>query len=931
MSIFYIVLSLILLSNSLEAKDEAAINSQLVEMLQGPNNLGKDFWITVPPPYLVADPSNFTRIFVASKYDANVRVSQINGIDRSLQLIAGEVKSFDLKPGECQPYVHNLSDNYGLPAQVHEKKALNITSDFPIVVYVMIRYQYTTDGFLAIPESVLGKEYIATNYDAREWSTGSLPNFLTIVAPNDNTIVEFNLGGNDLTQVKLKDGKILKPGDKTTFYMNKGDVVVISNIEQDETLSGSLISADKDVAVISANYCADVPLRVRACDYIVEMETPISSWGNVYAIPNFEYRDKPSILRVFAKDPETTVYRDGQELFYFTNGVGLNGGKQNNAWYETRVWPVGLEKKPAIYSSDKPIYIMLYNPSSQDDGQETDPFQMLISPVEQYQKEVLFYSPSAAGGSNFQFNIANVIFEVDEKGFVPEDMMFGTVEKSGEVTWESFRKVYNAEVDLFTEIGSGMDKVVLNKNMLKGSIFGHKQIELPGEGTYIIKSTGLVNVFSSGFNNYDSYGFPAGTSVKILNSGDSLAPKVEWTIGCDGKVIGETSEMFENNTNIGLFEPYSFPDDAINFSQLILDEEFVKGSKSINWTANVLNIEEPASLVVTFYDLAGNFTKDTIKFDPKDNSLDDPIVNIKGDLLLCNEQESVSLVLEDGNYTEVEWSNGETSKTLTTNIAGDYYATIYDDNGCTKTSEIFNVKVANNNLIKILKIGNSIRNCIGDTVKLKIPDTYLGGEITWSNGESTREVSIIESGDYWFTYNNEDDDCDYFSNTYTVEFNEVPEKPIIRLENYLLKVETSENQMEWYYEGQNFNKTNLKIIAPTKNGKYTCEVFNSAGCSTMSDEFEVAFVSVEKMTGNELSITPNPNNGNFNLEINSKYSGKAKLTIFDLKGQEVFSKELNLSKNKFEENITLNNAAKGVYLLNIKTESGEVSSKFVIK
>ena len=99
----------------------------------------------------------------------------------------------------------------------------------------------------------------------------------------------------------------------------------------------------------------------------------------------------------------------------------------------------------------------------------------------------------------------------------------------------------------------------------------------------------------------------------------------------------------------------------------------------------------------------------------------------------------------------------------------------------------------------------------------------------------------------------------------------------------------------------------------------------------MSEEFEVAFVSVERISENELNITPNPNNGNFNLEINSNFTGLAKITIVDINGQEVFSKDLNLTQNRFVETINLNNAAKGVYLLKIKTESGEVSSKFIVK
>jgi len=931
MNVFYILFSLLLITFNIEAKEESSINSQLVEMLNGPNNVGKDFWITVPPPYLIPDPDSYTRIFVASKYDGTVRLSQQGGIDRSIHITPSIVSSFDLKPGESQPYIYQVGQT-GNPAQIYQGKGINITSDIPIIVYVLVKYQATTDGFLALPTEVLGNKYVATNYDAKEYKEVSLPNMLTVVGVHDRTKIKITVGGgNNVTNVDILGGKRISTGESKEWTINKGDVIVMSNAYSHETLSGTLLEADKVFACISGNTCADIPQGVNHCSYLAEMELPINTWGRIYTIPHIEYRKNPSILRVFAKEENTVVYRDGQELFYFIEGIENTGGTQSNAWFETRVWPVGLEVRPAIYSSDKPIYIMLYNPSSNDDDNtKTDPFQMLIPSIEQFQNEIMFYIPSAPGAKNFDSNLVHLIFEVDELGKVPDDLMLGRLESNNKINWNSVKSLFGSVAETFTTIGSGADFEVFENSKYLGKSFSQKTLKLPAEGTYYIKSDGLVTALLTGYADFDSYGFPAGTSVKVLNSGDTTSPNIEWTMGCDGKVMGTTSELTTDINSVGLYFPYSLPDEEINFSPLILDEEFVKGSKSINWSANVIDINQAASLVVTFYDLAGNFIKDTIIYDPKENSLEDPKINIDGDLLLCDDKERVSLILADGNYSRFEWSNGETSKTLTTNKAGEYYATIFDDNSCFKTSDKYRVIVADNDLLEIEEVGNGKR-CVGDSITIKIPDVYVGGEITWSTGETRRELIIKSSGIFWYTYDNIDDDCIYYSNTFTIDFNDLPEKPNISIVNFLLKVETKESKIEWYLDGKNINKSDLKVFAPTKNGIYTCEVFNSAGCSEMSEEFEVAFVSVERILENELNITPNPNNGNFKLEINSKFSGVAKLTIIDLNGQEVFSKELNLTQNRYTENINLNNTTKGVYLLKIKTESGEVSSKFIVK
>ncbi len=618
--------------------DEEVIKEGIVKLLEGPSNAGRDYWLTVPPPYLVADPTNFTRFFIGASADANVRIRQENGIDMSLQVPAGTAKSFDLKPGECQPYIHNLNDNYGLPAHVHAGKGLNITSDQPIIVYVMVRYSFTSDGYLALPTHGLGTKYISTVYDAREWSTGSLPNMVCIVSPYSKNNVKFTLGGNDMTQVKVLGGKTLRPGDSHTFKMNKGDVVVLSNVEQDETLSGSLIESDKPVAFISGQYCTDIPLRVRACDYTVEMDIPMHSWGQVYNVPYMHNRDKPSILRVFARDPQTTVWRDGQELFYFSKGVGQAGGTQNSAWYETRVWPVGLELRPAVYTSDKPIYLALFNPSSQDDGKETDPFSMVLTPVEQYQNEILFATPAAGGGKNFGANYLNIIFETDENGLVPEDMMFGTVKGGGEVDWVTLRNRFGASAELMYEIGSGDDSTGVSNTPHRGRIFGHKWVILPGDGIFKIKSSTLFACYSSGVDNYDSYGFPTATALRVISK-DTLPPTINWTMDCQGNVNGTTTDNPDpdpDNIRVGLAIPELEWDDIINFTGFEYDNSnFVPGTPTTAWEIKVEDPKKYARVVLVFSDRSGNVSRDTIEYYPELIELRELAADdTNGDLLL---------------------------------------------------------------------------------------------------------------------------------------------------------------------------------------------------------------------------------------------------------------------------------------------------------
>ncbi len=603
--------------------DDEVIKKNVLKMLGDPSNAGREYWLSVPPPYLVADPTNFTRFIIGASGDANVRIQQPGGVDMSLSVPAGTAKAFDLKPGECQPYIHNLNDNYGRPAQVWEGKALHVTSDEPIIIYVIVRYSFTSDGYLALPAHGLGNKYVCTPYDAREWNTGSLPNMVCIVAPYDRTRVEFTLGGGQMkfpAQVRILGGQTISSGEMTRFTMNRGDVVVLSNVESDETLSGSLIDADKPVAVFSGQYCTDIPLRVRACDYTVEQDLPMHAWGQIYNVPTMLNRNKPSILRVFARDPETIVWRDGQEILYFTNGVGQAGGYQNQAWVETRTWPVGLDPLPAVYSSNKPIYISLYNPSSQDDGKETDPYSMIITPVEQYQNEILFATPAAEGGKNFGSNFMNLIFEVDENGLLPEDMEFGEVKGGGEIDWTTVRTRFGAQSTAMYEIGSGGDADAVSNTPHTGRKFAHKWIDLPGDGIFAIRSSTLFACYSNGVDNYDSYGFPTATALRVVSQ-DTLPPTINWTMDCFGNIQGTTTDNPDPDVDgirVGLAIPELEWSELENYIEFRYDNNnFVPGTPTTAWSLKVEDPKKPARVIVIFSDRSGNVSRDTIEYFPE--------------------------------------------------------------------------------------------------------------------------------------------------------------------------------------------------------------------------------------------------------------------------------------------------------------------------
>jgi len=73
------------------------------------------------------------------------------------------VIEFRISPGDGFPYSKSITA--AAPAEkVYQQAAIYVKSRAPIVVYGVARYQYTSDGFLAIPASAFGTEYVIAAY-----------------------------------------------------------------------------------------------------------------------------------------------------------------------------------------------------------------------------------------------------------------------------------------------------------------------------------------------------------------------------------------------------------------------------------------------------------------------------------------------------------------------------------------------------------------------------------------------------------------------------------------------------------------------------------------------------------------------------------------------------------------------------------------------
>src|SRR6185295_8692705 len=159
-----------------------------------------------------------------------------------------------------------------------------------------------------------------------------------------------------------------------------------------EDITGSRITSNKPISVVSGHHCTDIPVGNHWCDYTVEAQLSTETWGTCMHVPMMLGRKFPGIVRIFAKNDKTTIYRDGTQVGFIPKGTGVEG----TGWLEMRVVPIEYASRPAVYTADKPFSINFYNPGTQEDGASnisSDPFNMVMTPVEQYQHEISFCTP----------------------------------------------------------------------------------------------------------------------------------------------------------------------------------------------------------------------------------------------------------------------------------------------------------------------------------------------------------------------------------------------------------------------------------------------------------------------------------------------------------------------------------------------------------
>lgn len=458
---------------------------------QDKSNRGKEFWLAYGFDYSFfhESPVNFQElaIYISTEQAATVTVSITNtGYTQTLNIPANTVDASILIPKSGPNDARTLTD--GL-----QNKNIHIVSTVPVAVYAHVYSTMVSGATMLMPVETYGYSYYSINYyqTTSQSSPADWYSWFYAVASEDNTTLQIT--PSDTT----KNGWL--PGQTYTVNLNKGESYHVFGkalFNGDPAMASKDMTGSKIISVPGADgNCHPVAVfsgsgGIRLCrgdggEFVHQQVFPAQAWGTRYLTYHTINNINTDILetnrnyyRVCVQDPTTVVRR---------NGVVLSG-LIKNFFYEF------MDSTGGDYiESDKPILVSQYtpnknqcwnfpttNPSPPSYG---DPEMFYLSPIEQGQKSVLFYTSRK---SSIDYVYVNIHLPTSAVSTLRVD---GATVPASQIIPHPNYPSYSVALRRFT--GAAAQHTITCDSAFTATVYG--------------------------LGNYESYGYNVGTLINNLN------------------------------------------------------------------------------------------------------------------------------------------------------------------------------------------------------------------------------------------------------------------------------------------------------------------------------------------------------------------------------------------------------------------------------
>ncbi|MDT3738789.1 MAG: T9SS type A sorting domain-containing protein [Candidatus Kapabacteria bacterium] len=570
------------------------LSSLEVSFSQGFYN-GTIYYIALHPG-LAAPTDTVLQIYLFSSYEEEIVISKNSKkIRENISTSEYGFINFSLTASEAQSttkYQYDLSSEKPIE-KIFKNSAVSIKMKASINVSGVVRTNYgkQTDGFNLLNQSQLGKDYQVSNNSLSNSKENIPANYVSIVAAYDNTTIDFIMGGCLDCFVLLENGDTLKFDETIQRTLNENDVWLIPAAGSNSVLTGSQIKSDRPVAVFSGSNNA-YNIGNNETNYTITQEIPTNNWNKQFLIPNFAELKDYAVINAFAKENETQIYVDDTPKWYIKNPGGIidSGYIQTPCNSLSDEYPNPL---PVEINSDKDINIMLINPGELNNGTKSQPIQMQIIPTEEF-STISFFKIH-----DIDFDNISIVFKATSDGNILKDLYISEI-LDGKTNWV-----------MLSEYSPGNGSRFRN-TLPDGTHWRSKNLKFEKPGSFSIRSNDPFAVYQYGFSESKSYGYPLMNTSPDMETPDTLAPYVEFTINSDCDAVGIVIEEPRNDSyirsNLGLI----YMENSDSYNYIFEFDEYNAGvDTSTNWRLKINNPAVNRKAHLVFMDRVGN-RKDTI-------------------------------------------------------------------------------------------------------------------------------------------------------------------------------------------------------------------------------------------------------------------------------------------------------------------------------
>lgn len=291
-----------------------------------------------------------------------------------------------------------------------------------------------------------------------------------------------------------------------------------------------------------------------------------------------------------------------------------------------------------------------------------------------------------------------------------------------------------------------------------------------------------------------------------------------------------------------------------------------------------------------------------------------PTITAGGPLAVCpNDSLLLSAPAGFAGYT---WNNGETTQSIWVKTAGGWSVSVTSAAGCvSQVSTVTNTTQGTQPAAPSITATGSTTRCEGDSVTLTAPNANA---YRWSTGATTRSIRVGTAGAYTVQTRATATGCfSQVSAPTTVVINPLPDTATITVygpSNDSLRADVAGTSYIWLRNGTIVPGLTTQQIKWTQAGNWTVRVVSNGCTSAVSAPVTVTFLGGTKLVGN-ISLFPNPNSGNFTLQLDGMNVANVDLTITDLAGRALHSETLSTATS--QHSLNLSGVAPGTYIVRL--------------